>query len=33
MFWVGLCLGIVLGALGIVAVALVMGNKKFPYEE
>ena len=33
MFWVGFVLGVVVGALGIVAVALVMGNKKFPYEE
>jgi hypothetical protein len=33
MFWVGFTLGIVVGALGIVAIALAVGNKKFPYEE
>jgi hypothetical protein len=33
MFWVGSVLGIVVGALGIVAIALALGNKKFPYEE
>jgi hypothetical protein len=33
MFWVGIVLGIVVGALGIVAIALALGNKKFPYEE
>lgn len=33
MFWVGFVLGIVVGALDIVAIALALGNKKFPYEE
>lgn len=33
MFWVGFVLGIVVGALGIIAIAAAVGNKKFPYEE
>jgi hypothetical protein len=33
MFWVGFVLGIIVGALGIVAIALAVGNKKYPYEE
>jgi len=32
-FIVGLVLGIVIGALGLAMVAIIMGKKKFPYEE